>query len=385
MNIQYSLSDTKQKIKMKWNSEHRQTIIKDEKEIYPFNKRDHCYHYTSLDSFWKIVENDTFRATHVRFSNDSQEYKIGERVVGEILGNKETGNVDSMNKNFFAVCFCERGDLLSQWREYGKTGVSIEMDFRRQSVFTIHSAVEKKRGSADKLVYSYPLDVLYVNDKTPPMFYICNENIDSEVLSTAFSNYSAKDQMYSLIPYIKHYAFVEEKESRLLFLLSEEENLVKNYIFYSDPNQTLYRKPFLEVSYGDKKTEQYCKDVYILKSQKKVVAVIEKWVEEYNLENPIRKLNIRYISEHYEDLGSTTYISEGNNQKEIFLGLDAACSELGVKIWCDGHWPIRSIMVGPNLDKDLIKESIDHYCKSKYWLKYVNVVTTDTPYREKRG
>lgn len=30
---------------------------------------------------------------------------------------------------YFMVCFCEDGDLLSQWRGYAQNGVSIGMDF----------------------------------------------------------------------------------------------------------------------------------------------------------------------------------------------------------------------------------------------------------------
>ena len=53
-----------------------------------------------------------------------------------------------------------------------------------------------------------------------------------------------------------------------------------------------------------------------------------------------------------------------------------------IKIWCEGHLPIRSIRVSPCENQEQVIRSLRHYCKhKKYWLKYVDVVGSLIPYR----
>ena len=52
------------------------------------------------------------------------------------------------------------------------------------------------------------------------------------------------------------------------------------------------------------------------------------------------------------------------------------------KIWCDGHLPIRQIIVGPSKDAELMKESIIQYKNNKYWMKSIEVKVSEIPYRD---
>lgn len=45
------------------------------------------YHYAGIDTIWKILESDSFLARNIRFSNDSEEYRLGEKVIREYTEN----------------------------------------------------------------------------------------------------------------------------------------------------------------------------------------------------------------------------------------------------------------------------------------------------------
>lgn len=356
-------------------------------DIEIFNMQEHCFHYTSLESFWKIIESDTFRATHVRFSNDMQEYKCGEDIIERIIGSKNL-----RKENYYVICFCSDGDLLSQWREYGKVGVSIEMDFGRQSLFSINS----KTSFIDyKMIFSYPVNVLYVNKGNTIKnedFYRSEKVFSYESLKMSYEASPAhgRDEDFrSIIPYIKHGAFIEEKESRLLFSMPPgEEDQEKKYVQYTDPAP--FKKPYLEVKYGDKnESNRPCTYIHVSElAGSNVENIVKTWLINYNKSRGKAILfRSETLYENNVNKYSQIYISAGTEQEELLYCIEDACSKLTPqpKIWCDGYWPVRSIMVGPTLDKDQIRESIDHYCKSKYWLKSVDVTATDTPYREKRN
>lgn len=51
-----------------------------------------------------------------------------------------------------------------------------------------------------------------------------------------------------------------------------------------------------------------------------------------------------------------------------------------VQIICDGHLPIVSITVSPSLEQEHMKEVIERFCQSKYWLQNVKVKCSKIPY-----
>lgn len=54
---------------------------------------------------------------------------------------------------------------------------------------------------------------------------------------------------------------------------------------------------------------------------------------------------------------------------------------MNVKIWCDGHMPIRRIIIGPSRDAELMKASIEEYIKTRYWMKDIKVDISNIPLR----
>ena len=51
-----------------------------------------------------------------------------------------------------------------------------------------------------------------------------------------------------------------------------------------------------------------------------------------------------------------------------------------LRIRCEGHLPIRQIMVAPTYNRDRLVEKIKRYCWSNYWLRDVDVVASQIPY-----
>ena len=113
-------------------------------EHYRENKPTTFYHYTSLAGFVGMMsdynasdeENCIVRlhSAHIRFSNDTREFKIGEDEVKRYLKcddcfNKEC-SLRSEGSQVFVACFCKGEDLLHQWTCYGSGGgIAIEFDF----------------------------------------------------------------------------------------------------------------------------------------------------------------------------------------------------------------------------------------------------------------
>ncbi len=115
------------------------------------------YHYTSVDTFYKILEvglnkanHNKFclRATHARFMNDPLEYNYALSILKEsMIEYEEINNIDERKSdylfekfNFFPwisqstgapylLSFSEQADDLSMWRGYGKDGTGLSIGF----------------------------------------------------------------------------------------------------------------------------------------------------------------------------------------------------------------------------------------------------------------
>lgn len=107
------------------------------------------YHYTTADGLIGILNSTSFWMTNLRYMNDLSELQYSVDLIGKIIESKisESESNDILNEFFrrvrntfspfgggaevFAVCFCEQGNLLSQWRAYGGRGggYAIGIDF----------------------------------------------------------------------------------------------------------------------------------------------------------------------------------------------------------------------------------------------------------------
>jgi hypothetical protein len=101
------------------------------------------YHYTSAAGLHGILSGKKLWASNVLFLNDVSEVMYGRQLVARVLEPRRdkipiydafTG--DSLlglgeTWHIYTACFCENGDLLSQWRGYGAKGDGYSVGMRR--------------------------------------------------------------------------------------------------------------------------------------------------------------------------------------------------------------------------------------------------------------
>lgn len=373
----------------------------------------YLYHYTSRENLWNIVDSDSFYARHVRFSNDSEEYFIGKREI-ENEYNKKISNLDDC----YMICFCEKNNILSQWREYARGGVSLMMDFREPMLYTIkcNTDTEEKnrveRCKGEKSPYYIPADLYleeldYYNEYAEPIkvkyVYPGKGALKNDINKINKFNCEemSKEKFYkTLIPYIKHEGFKEEKEVRLIF---EIEKGISHYLIQYIESDGI-RKPNIRIEIGDaRKKESLSCLIRTYKISDKLLSRIQDNLVDgalgldhgINVKISFEKISEETLLSQLNGQGKRTsegYISIGSckYQQQVFRYIDHFVADENVsrikpyKIWCEGHLPIRMITVGPSYDQEELRESIEHKIHNIYWMKYVKVVASDIPYRSKK-
>ncbi len=334
---------------------------------------DILYHYTSIEKLFSILEGDSFWASRSRFSNDSTE--------GEILG-AEWINKEHYYGDNYIVCFCGDNDKLSQWRGYCPYGgASIGFKFIDSSTYTICKSGESDSKNNMELYKNTPLPVIYcrTDDSAPNDSGIYNAK---ENLNNSWDEITKKlpDQnngihhieMRHIVPYLKSGYFIEENEYRLVFDNTNGE--LEDYIQFRTLSDGI-KIPYIIVKYGN-----------LINGGNS----IRRYFTKDNIE---QIFNERIKSSMREPI----VIPAGKDQKEIcreFTGhfnlhkSERASSKMLEKRWqtnplriiCEGHLPIVSITVSPSPKQQYIKEVIERFCKSKYWLQNVEINCSNIPY-----
>jgi hypothetical protein len=107
-----------------------------------FTPPESLYHYTTAGGFEGIVSSASLWATDISFLNDARELHYGFDLMRKTIQELRSASDASVIEQFsldsfsnstsfraFVSCFCEDGDLLSQWRGYsGAGGYAIGFD-----------------------------------------------------------------------------------------------------------------------------------------------------------------------------------------------------------------------------------------------------------------
>lgn len=308
-------------------------------------KASRLYHYTSLPVLFSILENDSIWASGTRFSNDSSEEML-------LTAFPELNQM----ADSFIVCFSDKEDCLSQWRGYCfEGGAAIEFDILNATTYSILHADYETSGHYE-LDLNAPLPVLYVRPKhleqsSNPL----SRQLSEDEVSLDYKPWKIKD----IIPYFKDRAFWEENEWRLLF--GDHKELLSECVRF----RTL----------GDGAKVPYI----VVKAGKlgDVGSGCDFLPEQYS-DAALDKL--------YSNGITTLRIPLGNDQEKIYYKVEKAINEYNKKfgrkmsIYCEGHLPIRRIMVAPTYDRERVAEKIKRYCWSNYWLRQVEVTSSQIPY-----
>ena len=112
---------------------------------------DLLFHYTNSSGMRGILESSRLWATNYRFLNDASEVAYGmtlfesivqdrlahaeTEVVAEFLGRTlRTANAFDGMFDCYIACFCERDDLLNQWRVYASSGGGYALGMKAKEI-----------------------------------------------------------------------------------------------------------------------------------------------------------------------------------------------------------------------------------------------------------
>jgi hypothetical protein len=286
------------------------------------------YHYASLPTLFEILESDSLWLSCSFFSNDTAE--------GQFF-NK------SIQNESFIFCVCDNGDLLSQWRGYCPNGgVSIGLDIGHKKTYSVLYADFDSTNNCHKIV-NIAVPVLYYNTSSEKKRMFINK---IKKLLANYNDVSWND----LTPFIKKDFFQEERERRLLFL-NDKETLLNCIKFRRLSNGT--KVPYIVIKYGSINNTH----------KEELTGLIEKLTTQ---------------KEYQRDI----YIPMCSNQKEIFdlVKDNVKDTKPAVRVFCDGHLPIRNITISPMIDQDRVKKQVESFCQSRYWLKDIKVEVSEIPF-----
>ena len=175
------------------------------------------YHYCSVETFFQIIKNQTLRLTNIQYMNDSEELHYGldllEKPDEELLLDKAYRD----DIRIYAMCFCEEGDLLSQWRGYGDNaeGLSIGFDF---SILKDEKDLRIPKYDKPNPYYSHSLQKIIYDFEEQEKKVSEFLNIDKTDLSFFI------EQWHRLVASLKNPNFAEEKEWRFISSMSSLAN-----------------------------------------------------------------------------------------------------------------------------------------------------------------
>lgn len=109
------------------------------------------FHYTNSLGLRGILDSSMLWATHYRFLNDTSEVVYSIRVFEDLINERRANVQDAVISSFLNValgisnmldgmldgyiaCFCERDDLLSQWRTYAESGGGYALGFKTNRI-----------------------------------------------------------------------------------------------------------------------------------------------------------------------------------------------------------------------------------------------------------
>jgi hypothetical protein len=187
-------------------------------------------HYTSIGGLMGIIEEGCVWASNVSYLNDREELihglsgatKAVKRVTKDETYAKWVRSLRAVMKeikagkipNTYAACFCERSDVLSQWRAYGGSEQAIAISFDRAELETLFS-------SQKAVLYPVVYGSLNANQQITEQL---RQNLDElttfEFAAGDYTPAEKRKRVYRmlsrLLPQFKNIGFQDEREWRFV-------------------------------------------------------------------------------------------------------------------------------------------------------------------------
>jgi hypothetical protein len=235
------------------------TFLKEWIKYHSFEDDMILYHYTTLNGLKGILENRAIWLSHVSQLNDPMEIQYGKRVITDLINDKmkdennanlrsfyhtlqvQVGTFGDIMHHPFIFCFCENGDLLSQWREYsdrdGGYNFGIELSEKTKISLQSDSFKNGRIPHLRKIIYNKDEQLNIINRYLDMIIDCVSSIISKGNLKPGLADMShfasvmamqAVNVLLDVLMTFKHPAFEEEKEWRLIYITSssfQPENL----------------------------------------------------------------------------------------------------------------------------------------------------------------
>lgn len=204
------------------------------------------FHYCSMDKFCSIIKSATIRLSNIQNMNDALEWVwIKSNLEGiiansgiDLLAKADTYYQDGVSlqdimmnyiskleqnvfPNIYAMCFSQKGDILSQWRGYANDGTGISIGFNKNLLESFEHI------DCQGIVYNTSRQRKVIEEQIQ-----CSIDLESTILSYVEEGHTYQDALNLLVfeeddfrdmlwkifehaPFFKSPAFSEEKEWRI--------------------------------------------------------------------------------------------------------------------------------------------------------------------------
>lgn len=201
----------------------------------------HLYHYTTTAGLLAILRDGRIWATNTFFLNDRSEITYGVQLINEALDTLEGATTDERTLLYrirttfngfeagrwaaYVACFCEDGDLLSQWRAYGGGGGwALGLHARLIGQGRVpDNRTHEQEFALRKVIYDRSLQVEIIQSNLAQILalfrglrpQVPNWKTDGSLLMEKFCEFTRMKLTDFLICF-KHHGFREEQEWRAI-------------------------------------------------------------------------------------------------------------------------------------------------------------------------
>jgi hypothetical protein len=221
-----------------------ESFLKDWLSRHEIKPEGELFHYTSLEGLKGILSNRSLWFSHASTLNDPLELQYGREVINEVINESIKNNSDNLLRPFydqlkiqlntmgdlihhpFITCFCEEGDLLSQWRAYAQKGVGYSIGFKFNSQTQLATQIDELENGRPlflrKVIYKPEDQKELVQNYLDKVLPIAKKEInkmkesENDTYPSAVIGIQASNPLIDLMLCFKHPAFHEEKEWRLM-------------------------------------------------------------------------------------------------------------------------------------------------------------------------
>ena len=207
------------------------------------------HHYCSTEAFMAIVANKSIRLSALSMSNDSEEGRLVLRLTEKLGSTNRTDSaiLTSLKSHWNEVvaaneglgfCLSERGDLLSQWRGYAAQGRGVSIGFSTEYLKRISVADEADEhfatlehveyGEGQQLHEYGPTFKALVSAIEEASSYLYAGEVSISDKLKAVLNRKLRPWTRRIYTF-KNDGFAEEREWRMLALLTSEEQETCSY------------------------------------------------------------------------------------------------------------------------------------------------------------